>query len=131
MLLDYIKERYGNVLNYDEDLLNAVLAKYTLDLQERQAKAYTSPYGFFLYSLQGDAMIVWDLYTTPAARKKKKAWELFNKILEINKNAGKRVIIGFSDKIGQNHADGIGAMLAAGFTKAQETSDSFIFIRGT
>lgn len=129
MLLEYIKERYGNLLSTEGQLSDAAFL-YKKHLVDKKASMISETYGFLFYTLEGDACIVWDIYVALEHRKTKAAWKLFSKLLEQLEKSNKRVIIGFSEKIGQNHADGVGSMLAAGFKPAFETNAEIVFIRG-
>lgn len=120
LLSSYIAERYPE--------FTSRASLYEEALGKMNAKLFEFPYGFFTAKKQGDAFIIFDLYTTPEARKTGKAWDLF---AEIKKEAeGANVLIGFSEHCGRGHADGKGAMKAAGFIKAYETKAADIYMRG-
>jgi hypothetical protein len=120
----YIAERYGDSLGPIEECAR----KYMENLGASRFKFLD--YGFYSYDLHGDAIIVLDVYVLPG----KRGWFNLKKILgqgeEMAKHYGKRLLIGFSEKCGQNRDLGIRAFQACGFSKAHETEDDEIFWKG-
>lgn len=125
-MLEYFKERYPVLGNYQEtaDIYREWLLSQNCFILDR-------PYGFISYKFEGDACIIYDIYTVKQFRNNKGAWKLFKEVLaKIQINPACKVIIGFSEKAGINHLNGIGAMLAAEFIKAYELKDKTVYIRG-
>ena len=121
---DYVEERYGNLH------LEDAAARYATHLLAQDFNSFSYPYGFFTAKLEGDAIIVNDLYTAPDYRKSGYAWKLFQDIKNIARVAEKNVIIGFSEFLGQGQEHGLEAMHAAGFKEAFQTRDARVFVRG-
>lgn len=128
LFIEYINDRYAEVFENAE-----VGAYHYIEwLENNGFSVLNRAYGFITYKFEGDACIIFDIHTAKEFRKTKKAWTLWNEMLGvIQQNPKCNVIIGFSEKLGTNHADGVGAMLAAGFVKAQETKEQDIYMRGT
>lgn len=122
----YIDERYGNL--GDPKKLRELYEAY---LEKSRIETHSYPFGFYTAKPQGDAYIVFDLYTSPRYRKQAYAWKLFDQIRSEAQRLHKNVIIGFSEHLGRNHKDGTGAMEAAGFLKAYSSDIGEIFMRGT
>lgn len=120
MVNAYIKERYGPEATID---WNDYLKDSNFDF-------HTTDFGFVTYRLQGDAVIMGDIYIKPEHRNQKNAWMLHDDVMNKAKKHNKRVAIGFSDFIGQNHILGLQAMKAAGFVPAYKTNDQFVFLKG-
>lgn len=124
-LLSYIQEHY----NFQNSTLAEKLYREHLDREN--CTILEKPYGFIIYKFEGDACIIKDIFTTLDVRKTGKAWNLFKAVKnEINKHSVCRVMIGFSDKVGLNREQGIGAMLAAGFVPAYELEEKTVYLRG-
>jgi len=85
---------------------------------------------FLTYQLSGDAVIIYDIYVKPEARNQNEAWRLFKSLIPVAQQLGKRVVIGFSEKIGKNKDLGVIAMQAAGFVRAHEDKLRTVFIKG-
>lgn len=123
---EYIAERYPE---YEPRMATYL---YTTHLLNEGCKMLSKPFGFITYKFEGDACIIFDIYTNKEYRKTKKAWSLWAEMLEIiQQNTNCHVVIGFSEFGGTNHQDGIGAMIAAGFKKAYDLEDRTVYIRGT
>lgn len=127
MYLDYLKERYreGDFLLMTHE---RIASRFEEAVECSGLEIIKKPYGFVTYKLEGDAVIIYDMYVSPSFRGQDKAWELHNEVLE--KATDKRVAITFVDKLGQNHQLGIGAIKAAGFKLHQATSTDFVFLKG-
>lgn len=124
-LYNYICERY----NFDNNEKATFLYKEYLN--KEHFTILSKDYGFIIYKFEGDACIINDLYTTKEYRKTGKAWDLFKELMYIvNQNEKCKVLIGFSEHDGQNHANGQGAMLSAGFKPVQYLKDKIVFMRG-
>lgn len=122
MVNAYIAERYDDNLEID---WNDYLKEYGLT-------CYMTSYGFVTYKLQGDAAIIYDIYVKPEYREKGHpgAWKLHNYVKKLAELAKKRVMIGFSQYLGQNHMAGLKAMKVAGFSPAFKTDEEFVFVKG-
>lgn len=126
-IIEYLEDRYPIF----EDVSLAAY-DYACWLKEQGFSILDKPYGFITYKFQGDACIIFDIYTQKEFRKTKKAWQLWTEMLKhIQSNPNCHVVIGFSEHIGTNPADGVGAMLAAGFVQAYDTKEQAIYLRGT
>lgn len=125
MYLDYLKERY--------ELAPEVLENLSKTFEESYAKVgftvFPTTVGFFVYKLEGDAIIIADIYTMPKVRGTGRGWDLFQEVCKIGLKNGKRVIIGFSEKDGKNQYLGQAAMTAAGFVKAGEIDTGDVYMR--
>jgi len=123
MIKDYIKESYPSVPITEGQYLSALnLEGYSL---------YKTRYGFFNYKIQGDAMIIGDVFVAPEHRSKGKCRELFQKVRQIAKLAKVNVLIGFSETENSAPGMGQGMMKALGFEQSYETSAGLkVFIRG-
>lgn len=123
-LKSYISERYGNLEIKDWDL------KYNSFLNDHEIETFEFPYGFFTAKQEGDALIVYDLYTIPKYRAFGYAWALFYDIKKLAQILKVNCIIGFSEHAGTKQELGRGAMTAAGFLEAFETAVAKIYFRG-
>jgi len=119
VIKEYINERYGD---YDIDW-NFYLKKYELICN-------ITGYGFVTYKLQGDAVIIYDMYVKPEYRKHTYAWLLHDHVMQKGLENNKRVMLTFSDFVGKSHMAGIKAMKVAGFSPAFKTNEEFVFIKG-
>lgn len=126
MYLNYLKERY-NATDFN---LEELAFNFESDYRKQGVAVFKIDIGFVAYKLEGDAIIITDLYTTPEARGKKQAWKFHNALVQLGRGYGKRVLIGFSEKAGKNHELGLRAMKGAGFVKSAELSNSDVFIKG-
>lgn len=126
MITAYLQERYGNVYKDCGKVAEILLDKSLADGRTLLVK----PYGFIIYKLDGDALVLYDMYVNQGYRGKKMAWALFAECQKIAKDAQKAVIITFSEHCGQNHELGLGAIKAAGFKLAYTTKIDQVFIQG-
>lgn len=128
MLADYINERY-DLADFAPATLDEVIER-VLDTWERSdVQVIENHYGFISYQLQGDAIVIYDLYVKPALRNKSNAWKLFNKAIAEAQSQNKRVAITFSEP-GKNEHFGLGAIKQAGFIPAYKTDSDTVFIKG-
>jgi GNAT superfamily N-acetyltransferase len=126
-VIAYISERYGNI---EGTTPHSLANQWRERLKSSGKKVFESEYGFMVYQLQGDAVILWDIYVKPEYRNNKQAWRFHDALLQLGQKLGKRVMIGFSEHAGQNHQLGRGALKAAGFQPAFKTERSEVFIKG-
>lgn len=127
-IVEYVEDRYKSAVESPE----LAAYEYVIWLKDNGFKMLDRAYGFITYKFEGDACIIHDIYTTREFRKSKYAWALWQQMLEtIQAKPECKVVIGFSENIGENHKDGIGAMLAAGFVEAYKTKEQTIYMRGT
>ncbi len=122
---------------YLQELTNEVLplgternfAKY---LKDRGDKVLTTATGFMAYRLQGDAMIIDEMYVKPEFRKSYECLKMFQTLLKLAEEANKNVLIGFSEpRSNKNPLPGIKAMESVGFKKVQSLNDGTqVFLRG-
>lgn len=125
-LKQYIKERY-----LDDPKGDDIAVAYLDYLFKEEFKILETKEGFITFKFQGDACIINDIYTAPEYRKTKGAWRLFNELRSNTlKNPNCKVMIGFSEYLGQGHEHGKGAMKAAGFIKIGQDSVKEIYLRG-
>jgi GNAT superfamily N-acetyltransferase len=129
MILDYIKDRY-NEDDFAPLTLEQVAEQLQFKYKEADIKTVKMGFGFFTYKSQGDALVIYDLFTTADKRSKKYAWKLFERIQEVARELNKSVLIGFSDVTGKNHEMGRGAMRAAGFVPSHTLTNKQVYIRG-
>jgi GNAT superfamily N-acetyltransferase len=129
MYLDYIKERYR-----PEDFLllsqTQVAETFEKALKSSELYQHRTDKGFITYDLKGDAVVIYDMYVKPAYRGHTHAWDLHDEVIKHAQAEGKRVAIAISERAGQNHQRGFGAMKVSGFHLHQKLNDSFIFIKG-
>lgn len=118
MLADYIAERYP-------DIDPALCADYL-----EQHNKIINEFGFVTYALEGDALIILDMYVKPEVRGTKQAWKMHDELIEASRQAGKRVAITFSEFKGSNQHLGLAAIKAAGFKPAFTTNVDTVFIKG-
>lgn len=127
MLLDnvknYINERYNA-----ESVLSA--EDYIVNHPKRNRKLIDFDYGFVSYEMRGDACIIYDIYVAPSFRKKGVTTKVAHVLNDLAKEAGKKVLIGFSEKTGQNKELGINAIKANGGIKIQDLSTREVYIKG-
>ena len=125
-LTEYIKERY-----FDNEHTDDIVCAYLDHLFENNFKLLETNDGFITYKFQGDACIINDIYTAKEHRKTKGAWRLFNELRAITlANPACKVMIGFSEYVGQGHEHGKGAMKAAGFVKSGQDNTMEVYVRG-
>lgn len=121
----YIAERYPEVP------VNLAIKAYLREMKDGNLSFLVETYGFATYALDGDAVILYDIYTEPTSRLKGNTARLADKVVKIGQHAGKRVIIGFSEKAGGgDRQPGRQACLAYGLKTAFETSSDEIFVKG-
>ena len=122
-IADYIKERYA-------DSLSVTPAQYISGLNAEDAILIETDSGFASFNLEGDAVLIYDMYIVPQARLHGKAWELFDTIKKVAEGFKKRCLITFSEQVGQNHNLGLEAISAAGFVQYGQVGGDKLFIRG-
>lgn len=125
MYSDYLKERY-NETDFNHEEFQNLDAKYA----EVGIKTINTMHGFLTYKIEGDAIVITDIYVKPQYRDHKAAWFLHDLAMERANKAGCRVAIGFSEKAGKKHELGKQALHTAGFKKYLETSTSDVYIKG-
>lgn len=128
MYLDYLKDRYE-----DTDFLPLTLEEVANDFEKlvlKDSMLLKTEEGFISYEMQGDAVIIYDIFIRPEYRQQLAAQELGAKVLAEARMHGKRVAIGFSEFGGKNHEFGMRAMKRAGFQPAHQTSSNIVFFKG-
>ena len=120
MIQAYLNERYQEGLEID----------WNHYLVDNGLTCYMTGFGFVTYKLQGDSVLLYDLYVKPEYRKHTYSRVLFDMVVDIGQKADKRCCITFSQFIGKNHLAGIRAMNIAGFVPAFKTDEEFVFLRG-
>lgn len=126
-LLGYINDRYPIFQD-----VSVGAFEYKMWLNTNGFVMEERDYGFITYRFEGDACILQDLYVAKEFRDSGKAWELFNWLkAKAQQVSGCNVIITFSESLGINQHQGLGAIKAAGFVPHIEEQDRTIFIRGT
>lgn len=86
--------------------------------------------GFINYQLQGDALIIHDIFVVKEHRATKEARRMFNAIEQLATLKGKRVLIALKDNVGQNQHLGVTAIKAGGFQLAHKLPSREIYIKG-
>lgn len=128
MYLDYLTERYES-----SDFLPLTLEEVGRRFEEFMPKnraIYKDETGFASYHMEGDAIIIHDIFIKPDFRKNQSGQKLGETLFNKARDLGKRVAIGFTEIAGKNHLLGMKAMKAAGFKPAGNTLSRFIFIKG-
>lgn len=124
LLRDYITERYGPgaaVMRW--------IAAYQLFIEKEGLEALVVPaMGFLTYRMEGDACVIYDIFTHPAFRRSGACLELFKRLLRKAETVGCYVIIGLRET-GFNRDDlGLKAMQSVGFVE-QPNSEGTVFLR--
>ena len=123
MFLDYAKERYALEDEKAKAYLSAAFAS--------GAKAILKPWGFLIYLVRGDALLILDAYVKPKSRGQKRHLELFNEALALAQSRQLSTLLTFSMKQGLKQRLGQAAIAEAGFQPLSELEDRLVFIRGT
>ena len=121
MINSYLKDRYNGTIEKK---------KYLSELKQYGFSIFMTFYGFFTYKKVGDALIVGDIYIHGKYRKTGLSRKLFDIIRARAKETGVNILIGFSEKAGVNHIDGVKSLKAVGFIPTQELKDTTVFMRG-
>jgi GNAT superfamily N-acetyltransferase len=129
MYLAYLKERYR-----ESDFLPAKLEDIAAGFEALWHKVgaliLKTSFGFVTYKLEGDALIIFDMYVKPEHRTQRKARLLHDVLIELAQKNSKRVAITFVDFVGQNNLPGIEAIASVGFIPTQSFDNSQMFIKG-
>lgn len=121
----YIAERYPQIP------ASLAIQAYLTELEKGEINYLPDQDGFAIYALDGDAVILYDIYTEPTSRRNGASARIADKIVKIGEHAGKRVIIGFSEKGGGGDREpGRRACLSYGLKQAFETSTNEVFVKG-
>jgi len=121
MIKAYIKERYDGKFQ-EKDYIKGVW--------NNGLKINFYSHGFITYKTWGDALLLVDMFIEHHYRSSGYAWKLFDIIKDLARKAGATVIITFSDKIGSNRENGLGAIEAAGFIPLHDLTSTLVYIRG-
>src|SRR5690242_8330462 len=129
MYLAYLQERYE-----PQDLapLTPEFVAQNFEAIQKQigAHLFKTETGFVTYRLQGDAILVLDMYVKPEARQKGEAWKLHNALLKLGKLYNKQVMITFSDHSEKNRNLGLNTIKAFAFEPAHNLKTAQMFIKG-
>ena len=129
MLIDYIQERY-NLEDFGLENWSDVALAYAESLRQGKYSVYSTDSGFFVFRVKGDSLEILDMYIDPKHRRNNHASQMADRVAELAKEQGARVMIGFSELGGKNAEMGQKAMKAYGLTPYLELTDQTVWIKG-
>ena len=130
LLKSYIQERYPDYAA--EDKIQMVMDGYRDEMKRREAHLATIPdTAFMTFSITGDSVFIWDIYVALKARKSNLSKKLSDVAVSKGKEAGCRVLIGFSEFGGGGDVTmGRKAYLAYGLQPVQTTTSKIVYMKG-
>lgn len=129
MYLDYLKERYEDA-DFGGLSFEAVAENFEQMYRILGRSILKTDVGFVAYKIQGDAVLLLDMYVSPEFRGSKHAWKLHDILIEAGRKLNKCVMITFSELHGKNRHLGLAAIEAASFVPSFTTNNEQVFIKG-
>jgi ribosomal protein S18 acetylase RimI-like enzyme len=99
-------------------------------LKEREGKdSIVSPKGFVVYKIKDHACHICELYVVPHHRREKVAWDLADKVVELAKKEGCRVLSACVVPSLNGATESMAAQLAYGFKVTKAVEDCIVLTK--